>query len=374
MKLLAAAYYEFKKNIRDIKMIAFILFFPIMATYILGNAVGNFFENDTASRIKIGYVNMDNGKIGKEFDSFLQSKEIQKRLSISDFNSKKEGQEAIEKGRVDSVIYIPEALSEDIQKGNKKNIELYGKKNIEFVESLTRGFVSGYNTLSAVIISGGKPDFAARESSIKRIFYTKNARTPRMIDYYAVLELLMIIIIGAMFGVAITTKDEATDMHIRIHSLPIRKASIVFGRVLGSSIFLFLCSIVVMMFTKFVYHVNWNGNMVIILGTLFTVALIVVGLGVLIGALVPGFGSSLMIVLLLLMIFGVVSGAISPVSTNNVIAMFTPNYHAKVLIFGSIYGYSKEIMLQSALWLLGMLSVIYLMVAAFIGRGKYGNI
>jgi ABC-type multidrug transport system permease subunit len=172
----------------------------------------------------------------------------------------------------------------------------------------------------------------------------------------------------------IVTKQDNSDMHIRTHSLPASRYTLILGRILGSSAFLFAISIAVIFFTKYAYGVNWNGNIFVILGTLFAFSIISVGLGVLIGLIIPGFATSLMVILMLVMFFGIVSGAISPTVADGVIAMLSPNYHAKIIIFGSIYKYPTSVIMESVIWLAGFITVIYGTSAALIGRRKYDNI
>jgi len=374
MKILVAAYYEFIKNMRNIKMLACLLIFPILMTYILGNAVGGYFDTDIKNRISIGYINEDIGQVGKEYDSLLQSKEIKSRLNITRFKNKDETKGALDKGKIDAVIFLPYNLTENLKNGESSNIELYGKKNLELIESITGGFISSYNAVNTVIASGNVPSKVDYSSAIQRIYYTKASKIPRVIDYYAVLELFNVLILGAIFGILIILKDDNSDMHIRISSLPTGKFTIVIGKILGSSLFLFSISIIVMLFTKYVYGVNWDGNMLIILGTLLAFSIISVGIGVLVKLLMPNFSSALMIVLLLMMFFGVVSGAISPACANGKIGMISPNYHGKILIFGTIYGYSKTIMLKSTIYLLGFIVLIFGTCGVLMGRGNYDNI
>lgn len=374
MKILVAAYYEFIKNMRDIKMLACLFIFPILITYILGNVVGGYFMTDIENRISIGYINEDIGQVGKEYDSFLQIKEIKNRLNITKFKNKDEAKGALDKGEIHAAIYLPYNLTENLKDGRSSSIELYGKKNLEFIESVTGSFVSSYNAVNTVILSGNMPSKVNYSSSIQRIQYTKFSKLPSVMDYYAVLELFNVLILGAILGALIISRDDNSDMHIRISSLPTGKFTITVGRILGSSLFLFSVSIIIMLFTKYVYHANWDGNMFIILGTLFAFSMISVGLGVLVKLLVSSFSSALLIILLIMMFFGVVSGAISPIYADGKISMLSPNYHAKILIFGTIYGYSKAIMLKSTAYLLGFIVLIFGASKILVGRVKHDNI
>ena len=374
MKILVAAYYEFLKNIRDIKMIALLIIFPILTIYLLGNAIGNYLSTDTGKRITVGYVNRDTGITGKEFNKFLDIKEIKDRLDVVKYKEIDQGRKALDDGKVDTLIYLPEEMSQNMADGSKQSIKLYGNKNLAFVESLLSGFTSTYNSLNAIISTGGNPSQTSSEQAIKRIYYNKNAVLPKAIDYYSVLSLLQVLLMGAIIGVFITTRTYGTDIHVRVHSLPVGKWALLSGRILGSTMFLFLTSIITMLFSKYVFHSNWNGNPLIILGALFLFCLIAIGIGILVGLLIPSFSTALLLIFMLMLFFSVASGAITPSSTIDSLSFISPNYHAKIILFGTIYGYSKQIMIEAALWLLGFIAVIFSTVTVLLRRVGYDNI
>lgn len=375
MKVLVVAYYEFIKNLRDIKMLAFLIIFPVITTLILGTSIEGYFSGDSAKRISVVYINKDKGAMGREFDKFLENEEIIKRLDIKRLNDKAQGDKALKDGAVDGMIYLPEDLSQTLHIEDRKFIELYGKKNMEYVESLVSSFTGSYNALNALISVGGTPSgHSIHGSNIKRVVYTKDSIMPRTIDYYAVLILLQMLIVGAIFGVLITAKNYGSDIHIRTHSLPINPWNLIAGRILGSVLYMVIAAFITILCTMVLYKVNWNGNPLVIFGTIFIFCIIVIGIGVVIGLLIPIFTVGIMIVFLLMIFFGTYSGSVSPASVNDSISILIPNHHAKVLIFGAIYGYSKAVMVKAVLWLLGMMTVIYGTAVMFIRRAKYGNI
>lgn len=374
MKVLITAYYEFLKHVRDIKMLVVLIIFPILMILILGTAVEGFFSNDAGVRISVGYVNLDKGGVGRGLDGFLKAGEISKLLELTKYGDKSQGQKALDEGKNDAMIYLAEDLSQDVLEGKRGSIQVYGNKNVELVENILNNFTSSFNAANAAVeVSGptARPE-AADGSVIKRMPFSKNT-APKVIDYYSVLTLLQILIMGALFGVFITGRTYGSDIHIRNHSLPVGKWTLLSGRIIGSVFFLLLASIVTVVFTKVVYHANWDGNPLIILGVILVFCGIAVGIGVLIGLFTSGF-SGMMAVLLLMTFFGIVSGAISPRSTNNLLGLITPNYYAKVLIFGTIYGYSGQLMTKTALGLLGYAAVVYGAVAVLLRRPGYDNI
>lgn len=375
MKVLIAAYFEFIKDMRDIKMFLFLVIAPLLTTMILGTAVQGYFSGDIGKKISVGYVNEDIGVIGKEFDKFLKNDEINKRLIVKNYEDKAEAEKKLNDSKIDVFIYLPQDLSRSLSGENRETIKIYGKKNIEFIESIVRGFTASYNSAEALISIGEKPStVTASPGSIKRIYFTKDRVVPKAIDYYGVLTLLQMLIVGALFGVFITTKDDNADLQIRTHALPVRKASLMLGQIIGSVAYVFIGAVLDVLCTKLLFGVNWNGNPLIILGTVLMFSCIAVGLGVLTGSLLSNFSTAIMLIMLMMIFFGIFSGSISPVSVNETVKNFIPNYHAKILLFGTIYGYSRQVMLQAALWLTGIMVFIYGAAGLSVRRRKYGNI
>ncbi len=379
MRILIAAYYELIKNIRDIKMALIMILAPILVIFLVGTSIGNLFSRDVEKTMQVGCVNLDEGAAGEAFGQFLEAKEIKKRLAVKKYTGADEARKAVDNGEIDAYIYLPADLSQNMLKGSKQAIQIYGKKQVEAVEAIVNGFASSFNTVNAVIMTAGKPAVPGVESGItgnvlQRVFLNKNTSVPRMIDYYSVLNLLQMLIMGSLLGVFIITKPDDSDINIRTYSLPISTQALILGRVIGSTAYLFVTSVFVIIFTGVVYGSNWRGNPVIILLTMLVFCMISVVIGVIAGLLVRSRSTGLMLSLLLMLFFGTISGAIMPSGSLDVINLLSPNYHAKVLLFGTIFGYSSQVMIEAALWLTGFLAVIFGAAGLLLRRVRYGNI
>lgn len=357
MKFLTTAYYEFKKNVRDIKMAAILLLFPIITIYILGNAVGSFFTNDIEEKIPIGLFIENDSPLGAELQHFLRNDDLKSRIDLKLYNGLELGEANIQNGYLHVFIHVKE-----------ETIFLVGKKNVEFIESLMVSFVTSYNSVQALIQAKADIILPEKNGSLNRIYHTEDFVPPKIIDYYSVLTLLQVLIIGALHGVYIVSQTPNSDMHIRLNSLPVHKWTILLGRSIGSVVYLFLASVIVIMFTKFVYNANWGGNALIIASTFFIFCFLAVGLGLIIGTLVKNTSVSLLIVLLFMMFFGTVSGAISPVAVSDIFSFLSPNHHAKQLLFGTIYNYPSSIKLQAAFSLATYVVIIYSLLAILIWK------
>lgn len=372
MKFFIAVWYELLKNLRDVKMIALLVVFPLITMYVLGTAVGSFFDTGTGERMAVAYINQDNAAIGRQFDLFLAEDEIRKRLDIQVFDDRARARSAVDAGEYAALIYLPEGLSEGIAHGEASSITVYGKGGQAFAETLVNSFASTYNTLGALVTTGGEPVPVSQEYSVKRVARIK--ATPTIRDYYAVLGLLQVLAFGAIFGIYITTKKEGSDIHMRMGALPVRQWVILSGRILGSTLYLMLSTAAVMVLSGVLYGINWNGNLPVMAGTMLLFCLITVGLGTVSGKLFGQFDKALLVVLPLVFFFGMASGGISPTNSINWLGVVTPNYYAKILLFGAIYGYSPRIMTESTLWLTGMAVLVFGLLAIPARRTNHDTI
>lgn len=374
MNFLIAAWYEFLKNVRDVKMVAIMVVFPIITIYMLGTAVAGFFSKDVKPGFEIAYVNLDDGAVGSAFGTFLENKDISSRLDVKAYPGMEQAKQAVDDGRADAMVYLPQGLTQAVARGEKQAITLYGKDALAFVDTLVSGFASGFNTQSAIARTAGHPVEIAAENSVERVSRIKNDAVPSLKDYYAVLVLLQILVAGGIFGVYVTTRNYGSDMHIRIHALPVNKWTLLYGRLLGSTVYLCLTTAVIIAVTGAAFGINWGGNALVMAGTILLFCFLMVGIGAIFGRVFGKFTTAVMAVLALLFFFGVASGAVSPTSGVTALAFLTPNYYAKVLLFGSIYGYPAGVMAQSALWLAALAAVTYGALTALMRRNDYDNL
>lgn len=374
MKFLIAAWYEFLKNIRDIKMLAFIVVFPIVVSYLIGSTVQGYFEPYDGRAIEAAYVNKDNGAVGQAFDQFINTGEVKDSVDAHTFTSLEEGRKALSDGTYTVMIYLPEGLSESVLKGEGGKIELEGAADVEYVNAFISSFASTFNANMASILAGGMPLKVERASAAVRVDRTKGGAFPRLVDYYAVLVLLQALIIGGIFGAHITARNYGSDIHIRNHALPVRPWMLLFGRIAGSTAYLLTASVATILFTKFVYGVDWGGNVPLMIGTLAVFSLIVVGLGVICGKLFKKVSTSTIMIFVIMFFFGTVSGSVSPKSGAVAMGFISPNYYAKQLLFGTIYGYPDQVMIRSALMLIAFAAAVCLAIIALTRRAHYDNI
>ncbi len=377
MKVLWSAYYEFVKNLRDIRVLIALIACPISIILLLGEAFDGKLAEDFKNRIQTGYVILDSGEFGKSIDNFIKTDEIKKLINAEKYNTEDEAAKASEAGKIENYFIVREDTSNKIIEGKPVLIEIEGKKNIELVQTILEGYVSKNNAyMAALSISEDKFNMAEGSKSgdhFQRI-PPLSGKLPKAVDYYSVLTLLQVMTIGAILGIIIVSKNQESNIHIRLYSLPVSKWTVLSGKIIGSSLMLFFSCIVTMIFTKYVYGANWDGNLVLVSATLLVFSFLCIGAGILIHSFIKSYMLSMGVALLLLFYASIAGGAITPATVIPSLNFINPIYNSKVLIFGAIYNYPDQVMLKAVIGLLALLGVVYLASALKLRRVNYDNI
>ena len=219
----------------------------------------------------------------------------------------------------------------------------------------------------------GKSGEFIKNNALERLT-PRNTSLPTSTDYYSVLTLLQVLMMGCILGSLIIHRDDNSNIHIRLYALPTSKWTVIWGKVIGTSLFLFISCIVTVLFSKYVYNANWNGNLLIIGITLLVFCAISIGIGIAVGAFTKGLGSAVGISFFIMFFASSASGAVSPHSSITQLNIINPNYYAKILLFGSLYNYSWQLMMKAALGRAIIFVAIYFIAAVKLRRVNYDNI
>lgn len=373
-KTLSIAYYEILKNIRDVKMLLILVISPIVLIFILGKSLDSFLTLEYLPIPTVGYVNIDNGNLSQSFDAFLNSDDIQKLLVTKRYETKDDALKAIERDEISCLVFLNNNFSENISQNKATMIEISGKKNTSYVETIVNNYVSTYNLNTSIVSSGYVPVENNQQIQIERGSLNSDNVYPSSMDYYAVQTLLEILLLCGVFGVSIIIRDYKDGLLVRIKSLPIKKYQLIIGRLIGSIMYSFIAALITILFSKYVYNANWNGNPLIIVSAIFLFVIVAIGIGVLLGTITKNNMSSFGILAILTFILPASVGAFSPKTTVKAISVIAPNHYAKNIIFGTIYDYPKETIISGFIGLFAMIIIIYGLIIFFEGRRKYENI
>lgn len=377
MKILWSAYYEFLKQIRDIRILIALIVFPISIIVLLGTAFDNKLTEDFKEKVKTGYIILDEGQVGKGLEQMLETDEIKKIIRTKSYVNEIDAISAMKTGKIDNYFVVEENSTKAIMNGKPAAIRLEGRKNIELVQTVLNSYISKSNAIAVASgISGDRiklEDHSGNPNYFERIIPAA-AKLPRAIDYYSVLTLLMVVSEGAILGIFIVSKNPGSNIQIRLYSLPTSQWTIICGNILGSSMFLFLSCIVTVIFTKFVYGANWDGNIALIGVALLIFSFLCIGMGVMLHLFINSLASAMGLALLLTVVMSNAGGGITPATALQSLNIVNPIYYAKVFIFGILYNYPDRVLLRSAAGLLAVTAAVYAAAFLKLRRVNYDNI
>lgn len=344
MRILHIAYYTFKRKF--VGSIPPMIILPLVLIFILGNSLKLLYSpiNDGDSSTVAVYST--NAHEFKSIESFLKGNEsFRKYIKIVKANQKEKAMDELKEGKYNAFIDV-------------ENREVYSNAINTVDASLIQSFIKTYN------FSGNKN---IQSSNIKNMYNSANRRM-NAIGYYSVTMLVMIILYGAEHGIDSVNDDEG--MINKTISLPMRREKMIIGRNVGAIIVMVVSSIIIIVFSKFVYETYFGSNYFLLMLNVILFSFLSVNLGSAICLIVKDGETASYIIQTLVIIFTFLGGGYFTTEFFNAnlqkISFLSPNYAEQNILFEIIYGYGKnvtEFYLQIV-----VLSLIVFGITVFYGR------
>ncbi|WP_138751737.1 ABC transporter permease [Paenibacillus sinopodophylli] len=266
------AYYELVKISRMRSVLAILIGMPLLLILLLGSA----FDTEI-KQAKVVVFNADQGDMKASIDTFWQEADLGLYIEVLQAKSANDVQDWVREGLADYGVSIPSAFSEKVRSGNAAEWLTfegrYAEKNIAAEAAVNRYMSSVNLQLAAIRLMGAEQaaeafgqagTSASNEAAIavhnlgmgnSRIFGETTA-----IQYYSATYLIMFLLYGGMTAViSLINQRESGTLH-RLYAIPSSFRIIVFGIVFGACMLAALQAIVVILFTTYVYDVNWGGH------------------------------------------------------------------------------------------------------------------
>lgn len=375
MNALNIAYYTILRHFRDYKTLTLMLLLPIMLIFILGSALGGIFSPDSISITTICYLDEDKKFMADTFQDFLHSEEIEELIEVKTVQSKEEAFELIKKDNAAALILMPAGFSDKIQKGEKAVLEIYNSKYSSFrsfiVQSIMNGFVNGTSAQLVMRQLDSKALAYKVFDNLQEISVTAEGNAPRAIDYYAVTMLIMTIMYGTAYGNFALKEEKLFKTSIRLASAPIKYSEVILGKLLGSVVTIFLQAIIIIVFTKLAYKVNWGGNILFILFICFSFSLMAAGLGMMVSNLGKNPQATGALLNFGVSITTFIAGGYFPASQMSPalekLGAISPNYMAQQAVFNTIYN-GSAVQTMNALLGIWIITIVAFIIAGFTER------
>lgn len=244
MNILHIAYYTFKRTIIGKKAMISMIAAPLLFILILGASLNSLFDYINFENVKI-YVYSENTSTFNEFKNYTENQKLKANLSVKRITSRDVGISEVKKENVAALICLG-------IENNKKIIKVYVYREDSFSASMIGNLVVGY-----------KNSFESKTNSNYLIGkgIDNVGKSPRAIDYYAVTMLIMMILYYSEECIAVLNEDLFRDVKDRVNSLPLKAMDNVIGKILGFTFSTFVCAMIIILFSKSIYGVNWGNDL-----------------------------------------------------------------------------------------------------------------
>jgi len=292
LKLINIALKDVKIVFRDKMALLILLAMPFILMTIMGMALGGLFsKGPELSKIDVAVVNYDEGKISEDFiEEILKGDELSKLLNVKEMD-KKRAMNLVRIGDISSVIIIPPDFTSQIMKNKSTEMKVYGDPGQEIRASIVRSITNAYTNKVSSVMVGVRTGWESLTKLGKKTNLTEIARyIPFMINemiekdvedlvkieeentsqkeslssmqYYAAGMSTMFVLFSAMFGADSILKERDDKTLARLLSSPMKKHSVLGGKLLGIFIIGILQFTAYITATKSIFNVNWGRSII----------------------------------------------------------------------------------------------------------------
>ena len=292
MKIIYIGFKDLLITLRDKKALALLILMPIALIFVLGLGLNNAFNSSTEiEKFDVAISDYDNGQYAKEFKDFLKSKEIKKIISLKEMKEST-AKEKVKSGKLPVLLVIPKGYSESIEKGQKANIEIFKDAGSEFkgkmVESFVKSYTGAVSSIQCAVDASGKElsKYKLRGEMIlpkllettKTEAYKEKSLTAdnniTSMQYYSAAMLAMYILFVASMGTTYMIAEREEGTLNKLLSTKVSRRDIILGKSLGTFFIGVFDTVILILFTKYVFNVNWGnsltGLIIISLCTIFS--------------------------------------------------------------------------------------------------------
>lgn len=371
MNILYGAYYTILRNIRDWKYLLLLIAAPLLTILITGVSTEHIENLKITEKVKVSYLSEDSGQIAKDFNFFIENKKITEAFDIETVESKEAGRETVVSGKTEAFIYLSKSLSSDFLSGKNINITVYSNKEISSVKPLIESFVNKINTNNAALAINEAFVMVNSFKSVGEIPISAIGVVPNGVDKWTYSNMLIFLFYGAILSGFSLINESRKHTLLRIHSMPISKITSISGRILGNLVTLFSCAVIMIVFTKYVFNSNWNGNLLIILITFFLYCIITICFGLVLAICTKRIGVTVLIIMCanVFLFAGSGGGWGQNAGVFPKLSLISPHFYVTQALTNNIFHGIPE-RVNTSIISLAIMALILLASSIFLGRRK----
>lgn len=374
-----------RRHLRNITPFIMQVIGPLVMIIILASVMqGNFRASSFFSPVNTVVVNNDsNGQAAQNFIAFLNNSDMKKLIKVTVLQNINNAEQQLREGKFDAVIEISSDYNKNIETGDFSGIKTFLISNDKTSYQIISSILNSWNNNSAAIqiaLKSGKTmnqitqDLNSSNKIVEDMPLTSNGSLPKSIDYYSVTIAVMTLMFTGVLSLDRIQRDFLSGMKNRFLMTSSRLGTIMSGEIIGITLMAFLQSVIVVIFTHFVYGANWGSNIVLTLGILFIMTFFSQMLASVLAIAMNNANAAQGIISTLAMGFCFISGGFYTNPFGGLVGRFlstygTPSSLAQTAIFGNIYGGSMQVIFL-CMGILSGLSLILLGFAVLLAKRR----
>lgn len=303
---------EFKQIFRNKGMLPIIFILPILQLVILSNAATYEIKN-----IQFGYLDADHTSLSR---GLIEQFKGSTYFNISEpFSSETDANQALQKGKIDAYIYIPNHFERDLQNDKTNTIGVY----VDAIDGAAAGIINVY--ISQIIKNYNKriatdfvqiSDTIQKPSSINAIplFWYNKTLNYKTFMVPGILVLLVSMITLFLSGMNIVREKEIGTLE-QINVTPIKKHQFIIGKLFPFWVIGMALLTIGLILAKIIFKVPILGNLALLYAYTSVYILVILGMGLFISNFTDTQQQAMFIAWFFVVIFILMSGLFTPIES-----------------------------------------------------------
>ncbi|MFA5659373.1 MAG: ABC transporter permease [Oscillospiraceae bacterium] len=357
---------EVKEFLRDKSSLFFMIIFPILLIFLLGNLLSNLDSTENAiGELKVQYIS--------------ENLEMQDSMIVSEFLKELSSDSSISFEETESLSAADKLVGEDqisavvVFSGSPMKITIHqGRDNTKnrTVNAIMASFVQTNKSISAVLNSSPEMLSAALSQSEELVKQKDLGLSRTMLDYYGVAMIAMIIVMSTLSGSYAFLSERQMKTLNRLIVSPKNRGLIFIQKILGLQAQTVMQVILIMLVSTLFFNVHYAADIkanLVLFAMFFICASAFISAGVLFGLLLKANPSAALLPFLWIMLF--VSGSYSKeIYIKGVTEKMPPNIIQNAAFDLTVFGrYEKALTLTAAMT---VITLVLLIIGAFIFSKK----
>lgn len=374
MRILRIIIKEFKQRMRDNKVNALMVLFPIVLIVVLGAAFSREFDNSIALKDEKVLYKVDvreNAQFTDALDSFFSALSEQTGIVFEQAVDIEAAMTDTENHTYSALVHVTE---------NPLQINLYKNERAGFsttlMENALDGFIKSYDAMAVIAdvnpAAFSKPEFQGQNAHV-RISSLDKKEQPGSTDYYAITMLTLVLLYSSITGFWCIRGEIEQKTAPRILCSPTHSYELLTGKVIGNILVTIVQGFLVVIFSKWVLNANWGQDLISVALIIISYAVMAISLGVSLAFLIRSSEVASGILNTLIPVLAFFGGGYVPLSamseTFSKIGMASPVYWINTALFKIIYDADYSGMIVSLCINIGLATLFIIISALFSKRG-----